>query len=218
MDTIKKNVNIIKRCMFFGNDIQKSFMGKVVFSLIFYWIIFYNPVCAQEIVTETVIVFCNNKQHIGRLLYVTDTELVLWQSNQAYNPEKLNDFAKLFSCSQIDRIIVDKKGKFWTGAVYGLAIGGGCGVIAGMTQQNKEDEYFLWTLNSGRRALKGGLKFGIPSAIVGGIIGAALSADKDYEIQKNSETYQALVPELKKKAIFPFIPPPELQELMAQNN
>ncbi len=218
MNTNKKTVNIIKKRMSFDYNRQDIFLGKVVFSLLFFWIIFSSPVHAQEKVTETVIVSCNSKQHVGRLLYVTDTELVLWQSNQTYNPEQLNNFALSFSGSQIDRIIIDKKGKFWTGAGYGLAIGGGGGAIAAITQQNKEDEYFFWTLNSGRRALKRGLMLGVPSAIIGGIIGATLSADENFDIQKNDNIYQSLVPELKKRAIFPFLPPPELQEFVAQNN
>lgn len=218
MDTIQKILNIIKKCMFFGNDIQEIFVLKILLSLSFYWTVFASPVYTQQNGSETVIVTCNNKQHFGKLLYVTESNLLLWQSKESYNPNKINDYVKMFDCSDIDCIVIDKKSQFWKGAGYGLILGGTSGAIAGIMRQKQGGNHIIWTLNSGNRALEEGLKFGIPSALIGGIIGAVLSTDKDFEIHKNDVSFQTMVPELRKRAIFPYLPPPELQTLVDHNN
>ena len=219
MDTIKKTSNMIKKCIFFGNDIQEIFVLKMMFTLIFYWTIFASLVYAQKPISETVLVICNNKQYFGKLLYVTETDLILWQSTESYNPDNMKDYLKQLHFSEIERIVIDKKGQFWKGAGYGLIIGGGSGAIAGILKENNRGgNHLIWTLNSGNRALEEGLKFGIPSALIGGIAGAVLSSDKHFEIHKDKAVYQAVMPELKKRAIFPFIPPKELQAFLTQND
>jgi len=176
------------------------------------------PAFAQENISETIIVTCNDKQYIGKLLYATKSELILWQSKQPYNSDQINDYVKLFHYSEIDHIVIDKKGQFWTGAGYGFVIGGGAGAVSGMLSRNNSDDYLVWTMNTGRRTLKEGLKFGIPSAIIGGIVGAVISADKEFVVQKNNEKYHTLVPELRKRAIYSFTPPSELQAYIAQSD
>lgn len=216
METINNITGIIHKDRFSVNSIRETFEWKWIFCLVIVWTIFVSPTFAQEKVSEIVIVVCNEEQHMGKLLYVTETELVLWQSKEIYDPNRLNDFVKLLHYSEIDRIVIDKKGQFWTGAGYGLVIGGGIGAIAGIVRQDDKDDYLSWHLNSNRRALKGGLMIGVPSALIGGIIGAVLSKDEDFNLQKDHNIYQELVPKLKKKSIFPFIPPPELQAFMEQ--
>ncbi len=218
MDSIQKITGIIHKERFSVKSIQKTFGWKEIFSLIFVCTIFLSSTFAQEKNSDMVIVTCNGEQHIGKLLYVTETELVLWQSKETYDPNRVNDFVKQLHCSEIDRIVINKKGKFWTGAGYGLIIGGGSGAIAGVMRPNEGGNHLVWTSNSGRRALEGGLMLGVPSALIGGIVGAVLSADEDFEVKKDNQIYQALVPELKKKAIFPFMPPSELQAFLAQSD
>ena len=59
--------------------------------------------------------------------------------------------------------------------------------------------------------------WGVPSAIIGGVLGAALDVDDDFTIRGNYKFYQVLVPRLKKSTIFPSAPPHELQTFVERS-
>lgn len=153
---------------------------------------------------EMTITTRGSEQHTGTMLYATDSLLVLWQSTDPYNWRNLKSSGKTVRFSEIEHIVIKREGWFWSGLGYGALIGGGLGAVIGLASHDA-------ILAPGIVALVWGITLGVPTALVGGIIGAIQGIDEDFIIKGNAETYKAIVPALKKHAIFSSLPPPELQ-------
>ncbi len=173
---------------------------------------------------KVVITTIYGDQHAGRLLFATDSLLVLWKSPEAYNRRELNELAKPLHFSEIDKIVVEKKGHFGKGAGRGFLIGGAAGAIGGAilgvfmggiiseagANDNEVSSFIVASTLGGMAA------FGAASALVGGTIGAAKDMDDHFAVNGNIEIYKRIVPRLKRNAIFIYGPPPELQALVKQ--
>jgi len=156
----------------------------------------------------------SGEEHSGTMLYATDSLLVLWQSTDPYNWRNLKNSGKIVRFSEIEHIVIKKEGHFLSGAGYGLLIGGGFGAIIGFASGDG-GSYFS---TAGAKAEILGIAFAIPGTLIGGIIGAIQGIDDDFLVSGNARRCKAIVLALKKEAIFPSIPPPELQTFVNQSS
>lgn len=176
-------------------------------------LVLVSVVSAQENVParseEVIITDISGSQDMGRVLCASDSSLVLWPSTEPYDEHELDEFAKLYQFSEINRMIVKREGQFWKGFRYGALIGGGAGVIIGLASGGNDGGFLVFS--PAAMALAGAVIFGVPSALIGGAIGAAKGVDDDFFIGGDIETYKAVVSKLKEIAMFPSKSPPELQ-------
>ena len=216
MNSIQKNTEKLHQSWI----LEWKTWGIVIRSVIFIFglmcFLYAIPGLTQERALELSIIAGNGEQHNGFLLYAGNSLLVLWQCESPYKPDVLYQFAKPLHCSEIERIIVRKKSGFLKGFFYGLAIGGASGAIVNLVKRDDEESQLFWALNAGNRALKGGLIVGVPSAIVGGAIGAAKGKDSHFAIGGDGDKYRGSILKLKKMAVFQLLPPPELKEFIDQ--
>jgi hypothetical protein len=147
----------------------------------------------------------SGNQYAGKILYADDSLFVIWKSNKAYDPQKLSGNAAKLPIDKIERIVILKKSYAWQGTAYGFLFGGTMGAMLGLV--SNDDALF----SRGEIALFGGVFFGACGALISGVIGAIAGIDDDYAIQGDARSYTAIVPNLKKEAIFPYNPPPGLQ-------
>ncbi len=157
------------------------------------------------------------EQHTGTILYATDSLLVLWQSTDPYNGRNLKSSGKVVLFSEIERIVIKREGRFWSGLGYGALIGGGLGAGIGFALGDDKEEGLIH-FTAGTKALILGIVLGVPTTLVGGISGAIQGIDDDFLVSGNAETYKAIVPELKKDAIFSSLLPLELQTFVKQRS
>jgi hypothetical protein len=159
---------------------------------------------------EIIVTTSDIQQYSGRILYATDTSLVLWQSNEFYDRRKVNEYSRIFSVHEVDKITEKRKGSFGSGRKYGAIVGGSLSILILATPS--DDPY------AGIGKLVG-VGIVLPSSLlIGGLIGASKGGDYTFVINGKTENYITVLPKLKKKALFSAPPPPELQKFVKQRN
>ncbi len=156
----------------------------------------------------------NSKQYTGNILFASDSVLMIWRSNEPYRADKLNELAIQLSPIEIEQILIEKEGHFVTGMGTGLLIGGGIGALIGFASGDDEGGFIAFS--AATKALFLGIGLGVPSAIVGGISGAAQGIDDDYLLKGDKEKYMEVLPKLKEIALFFSTFPSELKILQLQ--
>jgi hypothetical protein len=150
----------------------------------------------------------------GYILYVTDSLLVIWQSNEPYNRDQLERFAQVVPYFNMEQVVIKKEGKFLSGLGTGFLGGGLLGAVIGLASGNDESGFLRFT--AGQKALLLGLTFGVGGGLIGGAIGATQGIGDDFNVAGNKEIYILIVPRFKKNSIFPGAPPPELYDFIMQ--
>lgn|GEM_PF-1553362 len=150
--------------------------------------------------------------HAGQFLYATDSLLLLWQGTQPFNDTSVRTWTLVLQAPDISRITIIRDGNFWSGFGTGALIGGSVGVVVGLASGN--DPPGILSLTAGQKALLLGVGLATPFGLFGGIFGAIQGVDDDFSVEGNSETYKAIVQKMKNEAIFPSLPPPQLQDLV----
>jgi len=141
----------------------------------------------------------------GKVLYVTDSVLVLWQKGEIYNADRSDESATLFSYSEITEIKVRKRGSaggsLLKGMGYGVLIGGGIGALGGLAGGDDQSGFIRFSAEA--KALFGFVVCGASGALIGGIVGVASKHTHWYFVGGDWEMYQETVPTLRQCAIFP---------------
>ena len=79
----------------------------------------------------------------------------------------------------VKTIRIVKKSEFWKGAGLGLLIGGGAGAAL-VASSNGGDDFII---GEGTAIVAGAILFGVPSALVVGILGAFAGRDKTIQVE-----------------------------------
>jgi len=176
----------------------------------------YNPGGRSDEDFKRTIITTRGIEHAGNILYATDSLLVLWESTQPYNLDNLDEFATALPFYEIERVVIEKKGHFWSTAGKGFLIGGGIGALIGLASGDDEEGFIRFT--AGQKAISLGIGIGLSSALISGIIDAINNIDDDFPIRGNPGKFKAILPILKKHAIFPSMPPYEVQVLLSKKS
>jgi len=156
----------------------------------------------------TEIITCGGDRYAGKILYATDSLLILWQSEEPFSSEKMNEFVKPLYYFDLERVIIKREGQLGRGLKYGVLIGGSASALILLCPS---DEPYSGV----------GKAFGVgvvlpSSLIIGGVWGAAKGIDYDFVINGKRNLYEKTQPLLTKNALYPLTPPPELQKVVEQ--
>jgi len=146
----------------------------------------------------------NGQKHYGYILHATDSLLFLWQSQDSFNSDMIEEFVTPFYFFDLERVRIKKEGHFWPTLKNGALIGGGASVIIFILPPYEEPYSGLG------KAFATGIVLPT-SLLISGIIGGVKNKDDIYIFDGKSELYHKILPNLKKNAIFPNSPPSELQ-------
>jgi len=153
-----------------------------------------------------VFVHCDSVVYSGKLLRVTDNELILWTSTQPFRPETWNVFSKKIPIDSIDKI---ERKQDLTGKIFGITLGAGIGAallnigFSVFNSQNLSVENTLYLVAGG----------GVIGAGLGWFYDKLTLSRRKYRIFKNRDNFLKNRPNLEKRAIFTSIYPPELKNL-----
>ena len=146
----------------------------------------------------------NGQKHYGYILHATDSLLFLWQSQDSFNSDMIEEFVTPFYFFDLERVRIKREGHFWPTLKKGALIGGGASVIIFILPPYEEPYSGLG------KAFATGIVLPT-SLLISGIIGGVKNKDDIYIFDGKSELYHKILPNLKKNATFPNSPPSELQ-------
>jgi hypothetical protein len=147
---------------------------------------------SKQLIVETL----DGGKFKGSLLYADDSLLVLWQGSQSFDGTGLSLSAKAFHVSVLKGVTIGKGGHMLMGMVSGLLlgaiVGGEIGLAKGNDPRPTLNSLYIISLTARQKALM----MGIPSALLGMIVGGnvgALIHDPHYPIDGDSEFYSAFL-------------------------
>ncbi len=154
--------------------------------------------------TNVKIITKNNQSYFGRLLFVSDSSIVVFQGNTNYEWKKFKENSKVIKVIDLESITIERDGNFANGVGYGALIGGAPVLILGVSEGGYSDglSTFVTLLVATSTAIFGGS--------IGGTIGAILDIDTEWEIGGSYNQYQNNLESLRNKSIFSSFAPPEL--------
>lgn len=161
---------------------------------------------------ETTIMTLGGEQLHGKLLYADDSSLMLWQSSQEFNWQRVPASAKAVPPSEVNIIVLERSGNFWPGIGFGALTAAVLAATYGLVISGGEDLTKSTRLGPSHLEILGILTLfcGGVGAVIGGSVGAILNIDSHYTINGSMEEYLDALPHLKANAIFSSSPPPEL--------
>ncbi|MBW8050198.1 MAG: hypothetical protein FVQ77_07645 [Cytophagales bacterium] len=168
-----------------------------------------NLIEGQTIANARIIITSKSGyKYKGTLLHAADSVLILWNTKQPYSINAIDKYAKSLYYSDMKRITIDRKSKIIRGMSIGSLIGASIGLGTGIALPLAGIPIIvLGAVVSG--PLEGLVFVGITATGIGFGIGAL----HRYNINENISAYKALLPHLKKRAIFQSILPAELKNL-----
>jgi hypothetical protein len=208
----------------------------VVLSFLFVWILaIANPILSEEArlqgypasngpksipienciiekkLPDAMVETTSGAEEIGKVLYVTDSSLALWQRMEIVDGNPAVGYAVTFSYSKIIEIKTKSKGSFLGGLFKGMGlgalIGGGLGALGGFAAGDDPPSsgMFDFSLSAEEKALIGLVAVGASGAVIGGIIGASTKHSHShwYFVGGNLRAYQEAATSLKRIAVFP---------------
>lgn len=172
----------------------------------------YTPALESEIKegTELDVVTNKGEKIHGKLLFASDSAIVLVQNATKYNWSNFSQNAKLIKVQNMNYIKIERTGSFWQGVGFGALIGGG-GWTAGSIAGGALDNYF-----GGVIVIVGAIIFSSIGIVVGGVVGAILDIDTDQSIYGQINEFKDFLPYLKNNSTFSTFPPPELVKFVNQ--
>ena len=185
----------------------------VIISLILFFIISY--IDAKEKIPKEHIVkvlITDHTEHIGTLLAINDTLLVIWSCLDPFNENEAEKFSQVFHYSNIKWITLVRKSSFASGAKKGLLITALIGTLYTIKRVGdgydeplkKPITYFVIPLSW----------VCIPGTLIGGIVGTVCSFNQRYKIFGNEARYYKTTKKLKKMAFFKENFPDNLQQII----
>lgn len=152
----------------------------------------------------------------GHMLFAADSAL-LWKEGLApFDWRAPERDVRPIRPAEIAALKFMHEGKFVKGMGLGFLFGGGLGAILGLA--SGDDEEGIIAFSAGEKALVLGIVFGVPSALLGGVIGASQGQDQNLNIAGSAQTYSELLPKLKAESYFRVTPAPEILQLLAMQH
>jgi SH3-like domain-containing protein len=146
---------------------------------------------------------------VGRILYVTDSFLVFWQTKEQYDSSKINYYAIKIPYYDIEQISIHR----YISSSIAFGSAGGClaGIGIGYIVASGMNEDYFGPVIMSVSAL--GLGSG---TLIGGVVGLVKNVQNNRSVNNDLTKYKASILLLKKNSIFPFAPPPELHSFLEE--
>jgi hypothetical protein len=172
----------------------------------------YTPALESDIKegTELDVVTNNGEKIHGKLLYASDSTIVLVQSSTKYNWSNFSQNAKLVKVQNMNYIKIERTGSFWQGVGFGALIGGG-GWTAGSIAGGALNDHYGSLI-----VVIGAIFFTAVGTVIGGVVGAILDIDTDHSVGGQVSEFKDFLPYLKNNSTFSNYPPPELVKFANQ--
>lgn len=149
-----------------------------------------------------------------RLLFADRNNFIVWTGNSEYSADSAGGYEVRIKPDGIERIIISRKGHFWSGAGTGFLIGLGTGIVVGLASGNDQSGFIKFS--AGEKAFVLGSMLGLSGALVGGVVGELQGIDDEYVFNGHRNRYLNALPKLKEIAMFKSSPPPEFGKYLAE--
>jgi len=189
----------------------------VVIALTLFFIISYLD-AKEKIPKEHIVkvLTTDHTEHIGTLLAINNTLLVIWSCLDPFNENEVKKFLQVFHYSNIKRITLVRKSSFASGAKIGAIVTGFIGAY-NLWRTNKEV-----TEEEGEGIIERPLFdfvlpvmwISLPGFFVGGIAGELYGINFRYKIDGLEYPFFKTAKKLRKKALFKENIPDKLQQII----
>ena len=152
-------------------------------------------------INDVSILTFSNEFFVGKIFTMTDSSLAICIFYSCYDWRTQPVLS--FDYSEINRLVVIKKGQALKGAGVGFLVGAAIGALVGYLA---EVDCTGFCIGQGRLAITVGIVFGIPGAIIGGIAGANTVKEEHYQINGNIDLFRNLHKKIGNEAIFYELP------------
>ena len=144
----------------------------------------------------------SNEIFAGKIFTMTDSSLAVCIFYSCYDWRTQPVLS--FDYSEINRLVVIKKGQALKGAGVGFLIGAAIGALWAYSDASGCTGFVC--LDPGSVAIAGGILVGIGGAIIGGIAGADMVKEEHYQINGNINLFRNLHKKIGNEAIFSELP------------
>lgn len=178
----------------------------VIISLILFFIISY--LYAKEKIPKEHIVkvlITDHTEHIGTLLAINDTLLVIWSCLDPFNENEAEKFSQVFHYSNIKRITLVRKSSFSYGMKKGLLISAPFGALITIANFRDQDFLSILVFNS---------IINLAGSFMGGIAGSMFGINTRYIISGSRTCFYKTAKKLQKMAFFKENFPDNLQQII----
>ena len=151
-------------------------------------------------INDVSILTFSNEIIAGKILTMTDTSIAICKIESCYDWRKQPVLS--FDYSEVNKLVVMKKGQGLKGAGIGFLIGAAIGGFLGYN--SVKDCTGFCIVDPGALAVVTGILIGIPGAIIGGITGA--NQDEHYKIKGSHNAFWNLHRKIGNEAIFSELP------------
>ena len=148
------------------------------------------------------IITFSNQVFTGKIFTMTDSSLAICKFNSCYDWRTKPVLT--FDYSEINNLVVMKKGQVVKGAAIGFLIGAAIGGILGYSEASGCTGFCV--IDPGVLAAFTGILVGIPFAIIGGITGTGANREENYRINGSYNTFWNLHKKIGNEAIFSELP------------
>ena len=148
-------------------------------------------------ISDISITTSSNEIFAGKIFTMTDSSLAVCIFYSCYDWRTQPVLS--FDYSEINKLVVMKKGQGPKGAGGGFLVGAAIGALVGYLA---EVGCTGFCIGQGRLAITVGIVFGIPGAIIGGIAGANTVKEEHYQINGNLQAFRNLHEKIGDEAIF----------------
>ncbi|MCH8271742.1 MAG: hypothetical protein IIB41_00675 [Candidatus Marinimicrobia bacterium] len=151
-------------------------------------------------INDVSILTFSNEIIAGKILTMTDTSIAICKIESCYDWRKQPVLS--FDYSEVNKLVVMKKGQGLKGAGIGFLIGAATGAFFGYL--SNEGCTGFCVVDPGAAAVVFGILVGIPGAIIGGITGS--NQDEHYQIIGSANAFWNLHKKIGNEAIFSELP------------
>jgi hypothetical protein len=176
-------------------------MRKILIS-VFLFLLFGFSYSQNKDHPQIEIINALDEQYIGKIVYVSDSLIILVPNEESFDLQKLSKNARSLYFQEIKYVHIKRTSHFWKSVKIGAIIGGMVSAVILIVPS--DDPY----AGVGKLA---GIGVVMPTSIlIGGLVGGLKDRDDHFLIEGNPELFKRIYPVLRKVSIYPDHPPKEV--------